>query len=183
VNHYFDTPERGLRSAGAVLRVRETEAPPPHGRPVGTAAPDPVLAFKRGGPAAAERFEAEEHEEPLEREVWERVLRGEMDLRDVDSPVVRRAAALLRSAPVVRLGSVLVRRAGFVLPDGTRIELDESEFEDGTLDWELELEAEDLDRHGAALEDLLRRRRLPRRPQPLTKYQRFLARTGDRELS
>jgi hypothetical protein len=149
-----------------VLRVRESLSP---------AAP-PVLAFKRGGPAADGRFEAEELEEPLDPEAWRRVLQGVTSLADVDSRVVRRAAALAPAPALERLGWVRVRRSAFVLPGGTRIELDESEFEDGSRDWELELEAEDLERHVPALEEAVRRRRLPWRPQTMTKYQRFLVR-------
>ena len=166
VNHYFDTPGRTLRSVGAMLRVRESEETPP------------VVCLKRGGPAAGGTFEAEEDEAPLDPAAWERVLRDGGRLAEPDHPVVRRAAALAGGAPLSRLGSVRLRRSAFELPGGTRIELDESLFEDGTRDWELELEAEDLERHRPALEDLLRRRRLPWRGQTLTKYQRFLARAG-----
>jgi uncharacterized protein YjbK len=161
-NHYFDTSDRALRSKGAMLRIRETE----DGRIVGL---KQAVSIRDG------EFEAAEREAPLEDRDWLRLVRAGGDVGILDHPVVREAFALAGAdvLPYQGVLRVLRKRYAIASPDG--LELDLVSFEDGSQDYELEVETERPESTRPFLKELLESKRIAWREQTLTKYERFLA--------
>lgn len=164
-NHYFDTADRALRSRGAMLRIRETGD--------GCVAGLKQAVAIRGG-----EFEAAEWELPLAERDWQRALRAGGDLGILDHPVIRESFELARSSVLPYQGALRVLRKRYRLSAATLLELDLAVFEDGSQDWELEVETEQPEGVRLFLEDLLDRRRVAWREQTRTKYERFLERRG-----
>ncbi len=165
VNHYFDSGDRALRSRGAMLRIRET-------------AEGCVAGLKQAVSVQGGAFEAAEWELPLPEWDWQRVLRAGGDLGILQHPVVRESFELARASVLPYQGSLRVLRKTYRLSAATALELDLALFEDGSQDWELEVETERPDGLRPFLEDLLDRRGIAWREQTCTKYERFLDRKG-----
>ena len=165
VNHYFDSADHALGSRGAMLRVRET-------------AEGCVAGLKQAVSVQGGAFEAAEWEEPIPNWDWQRVLRASGDLGILQHPVVREGFDLARTSVLPHQGSLRVLRKTFRLSAATVLELDLSLFEDGSQDWEVEVETESPADLRPFLEDLLGRRGILWKEQTATKYERFLDRRG-----
>ncbi len=163
-NHYFDTSDRALRRRGALLRVRESEE-------------GCLAGLKQAVSVQGGTFQAVERELPLTEWDWARVLRAG-DLGILEHPVIRDGFELARSAVLPYQGTLRVQRKIFRLSPATALELDLSCFEDGSQDWELEVETERPEGVRPFVEELLERRGIPTQEQTRTKYERFLERRG-----
>jgi uncharacterized protein YjbK len=164
-NHYFDSGSQSLGSRGAMLRVRET-------------ADGYVAGLKQAVSVHGGAFEAAEWELEIPSWDWQRVLRAGGDLGILEHPVIREGFALARSAVLPYQGSLRVLRKTFRLSAATRLELDLCLFEDGSQDWEIEVETESPADLRPILKELLDRRGVVWREQTRTKYERFLDRRG-----
>lgn len=162
VNHYLDTPGGELSASGrSMMRVRDR----------GTHF---TTTFKYGIQKHEAYYESEETQTELPAELAAALRVGDLPLEvQALAPVRRLFEVFGPQERLVPQGSMRNLRRLFHLSEHDMAELDETVFDDGTVDYELEVETNEPGRVLSILEllgfgDLA--------PQPKTKYARFLER-------
>jgi len=169
VNAFFDTPERTLGANGFSLRVRSENQ---RGRIT-------VKSMVSQTDALSVRNEVEaDIDAGLARDIVD----GEGDLFEVDAEPIRRLKQRFGELSVdqlVRFRNTRQKKK-FRLGDYEYVfEIDKTEFSDGSVDYELEIELRDQGQYDAVIDNLRRIFQslgIPFQRQPQTKFHRALER-------
>lgn len=169
-NHYFSDAEGLLAEQSMMVRVREEKAAAGCGEPDRVVLTVKTRASKRDG-----IFRASEVEALISAETWSAVRTGAKDLTTLE---VEPAAWLLEKGvkgPLEYQGSLMNRRYT-VSYEGVLIEVDQTSFDDGHQDVEIEVEGTDLEPIRESLMSLCEENGIGLFNQTHGKYARFLRR-------
>ncbi len=164
-NYYFDDPERRLALGSSMLRLRWESG-------------KWIWCYKRGVSLEGGYFAAVEVETELNESQAQRLLEG--DSQGLEStPTARELAAQGLEGPWERVGEIANRRQVWEgslvgLKGGERLELDETTFGPGLVEYELEIETADPQGARQVIEGLAARGGWSLEVQRATKYERFL---------
>lgn len=169
-NHYFTDAGGRLSASRTMVRLRE-EFGGPHDRV--------VLTLKRRLSKERGVFVAEEVEEDVPRELWEPVLQGRSTLDQCAPPALQ---TILRDhgLPTLLAQGRLLNRRHVVPLQGFVLEIDQTTFDDGHVDVEIEVETVDVEGARALVETILADAGIESFIQTTGKYARFLARQTPR---
>lgn len=158
-NHYLDT--RDLRLAGGMAMIR-----------LRTSSGGAILTFKRGSELEAGVFRATEVEAPLEGGTVEEILRDPKNLYALPIPPVEAFRSRFGEPDLLWVGVLVNERKRF--RDGRFLaEVDRMVFPDGSEEYEVEVETEDLPAARTWLLEEFERLRVRARPSRLTKLARL----------
>ena len=161
-NVYFDTSERDLLKAGAMLRVREV------GEKI-------IATFKSEATLIDGYLQCREQESPLTPMQWKEVLEGKTPLENVDVATIDAARKCApQGVGFEVLGVVLNTRRVYRLPSGYDMELDRTELPGGRIDVEVEIETDRPEIVRAEVEGILKTYEIAWSHQNKPKYARFL---------
>lgn len=163
VNYYLDSKDRQVARSRSMVRIRDE-----NGRA--------VLTYKRQLAHRSGYLECEEHEEEVPAGWVAELQQGHVPEELWIREPLRRLAQDLGSCGLGLVGTITNERGCYPLAGGEVAELDRTEFSDGGVDFELEVETERPEQVGQIVRELFQRAGAPLRPQPLTKYRRFLDR-------
>jgi uncharacterized protein YjbK len=169
-NHYMVCPEKRTSEAKVMVRLRVEER-----GDVTTA----CLTLKRRVRAQDGVFLSWELEEAMAMEQARAVLDGHRDLMEVDHEGTRWLAQELNVRSLDRQGS-LTNVRHVVDFEGYVLEVDRSEFPDGSVDVEIEVETDDPAGARIAVVSLTTDEGIALFEQTLGKYTRYLQRGGQR---
>lgn len=162
VNCFLDTVNRDVQRSGkSVLRVREQEG-------------QSIVTFKLGRSQREGYFQAEEIESEVSAELAALLRRGELPVEALELAPFRRLVEVFGAQErLVPQGSMRNLRRVFPLIEQDEVELDETTFPDGSVDFEVEVETS---QPGKVLQALAVLGFGDLEPQEKTKYARFLER-------
>ncbi len=173
-NHYLCALDGSLAASKTMARVRSQ-------RRTDSSASDPwiVLTVKRRrSPADDGLFIAQEHEERVAHDVWQR-FKDQEDAEWVGSgPASSEVHAVCGPSGRLRVFGVMTNLRTVVQVEGFTLEIDRTSFPDGSVDTEVEVETDDPDGARVLLARLARDAGVSMTPQSLGKYARFLQRTA-----
>jgi uncharacterized protein YjbK len=170
-NHYLDDAERSLRKAGVMLRAREIWFPP--GTPVGK--PPVTFTAKRRTSSDGAVFSSVERSQVIALEAWQDLARQPTII--AKGPLFNWLRGEVPFGPLTRIGHTVTTRQK-VPTGGFMLELDTTEYPDGSSDLELECETASPALARAHIEGLLTHLRVAFAPSTEGKYARFLRRGG-----
>ncbi len=168
-NTYWDLPGRPLSAAGVLVRLRLEERA--RGARAFVTVKDAAVRSAGG------LFEAPEDEEEVPVAAAREVLAGARGLASLGTGVLARLAR--RQGALDRLeqwGAMKNLRRRYRLAGDLVVELDRTEFPDGGVEWEIELESAEVAAAARALSALLGRAGVVAQPQTLTKSERLARR-------
>lgn len=175
-NHYFvDAGAAGGDTPYAMVRVRESFRVDGDG--VRRRVAITLTVKRRRQQPGSGLFVAEEHEQPVAPELWAAVGRGEATVDEAQGP----ALAWLRSqGPLgtLRLQGAMRNRRHVVTVDGFTLEVDRTEFPDGSVDAEVEVETEDAEGAREVVMRVAGAAGVALVEQTKTKYARFVERSA-----
>ncbi len=168
-NHYFTDCEGELSKAKTMVRFREQGSDDMNAGQV-------ILTVKRRVAKEAGVFRAEESEEEVDTSVWEEILSGRRNLDELESPALQ---GLRRSgiSGAWRSQGCLVNKRHVVPLEGFVLEIDQTTFDDGHIDVEVEVETEDIEGAKRLLTRIGKEYGIVFFDQTYGKYSRFLSRT------
>ncbi|MCU0722032.1 MAG: CYTH domain-containing protein [Planctomycetes bacterium] len=162
VNHYFTGDRGGVLGRGeALLRLRVTPS-------------KAVLTFKDGLRKQGALYRCREIEDEVSPGERDGLLEGRLHPLELDREASRVAAGALGPGRLRVAGASETERTEFAFRDGETLLLDRTRFPGGLEDYEIELETADPAGAEAALHALFGRLGIEARPQPRTKFARFL---------
>ena len=170
-NHYFTDVRGRLRQAKTMVRLREEVSS-------GFAKGDQLralLTIKRRVAKDAGVFRAEEIEERIDIGLWRDIQRGLKSLDDLDFPALHELKATF-DVDVWQQQGTLMNRRHVVLVEGFVLEIDQTTFDDGHVDVEVEVETEDIEGAKALLTRVGHASSIDFFEQTQGKYSRFLKR-------
>lgn len=172
-NHYLTDPDGTLAKGRVMLRVRERwEVVGAERRLI-----DAVMTAKRKRSDEHGIFVADEHEHAVELKAWRAFTAGEGTMEALEGPALAWARGEVGLKALAVQGAMTNRR--HVVPwGGFTLEVDRTEYPDGTVDAEIEVETDDGEGARGLIETMAREAEVELTPQALTKYERFLARGG-----
>jgi len=175
-NHYFvaDQP-MDADTPPAMVRVRESYRVSAGGELTREAIT--LTVKRRTKEADSGLFVAEEHEQPVPPDFWAAVGRGEATVDEADGPALAWLRGQGRLGTLRRQGAMRNRRH-VVAFDGFTLEVDRTEFPDGSVDAEVEVETDDPEGARAVVTRAAEAAGVALREQTMTKYNRFLSRGG-----
>ena len=169
VNHYYDYPDRRLREAGIMLRIRVEHPDGGAGRA--------RLTMKQGARKdGAGLFDVAESEIELPLAEVESVLAGETTLVSLGTSILSRIADRFGDlAPLVKWGTLENLRSVHPIGDGLEIELDQATYPDGTVLHEVELESDRPEVARRRVIEILEAARVAYSPSQFSKSERLAA--------
>lgn len=172
-NHYLTDPDGTLTKGRVMLRVRERwEVVDAERRLI-----DAVMTAKRKRSDAHGIFVADEHEHAVELKAWRAFTAGEGTMEGLEGAALAWVRGEVGLKALAVQGAMTNRR--HVVPwAGLTLEVDRTEYPDGTVDAEIEVETDDPEAARGLLDRLAHDAEVALTPQSLTKYERFLARGG-----
>ncbi len=169
-NHYYADPTGVLSRRRIMVRVREEKAA------AGCGEPDRVLLTVKERTAVEDGiFRANEREAELTPKLWAAVRGGHMDVLELEVA----PATWLRSegfTGTLEYQGGLVNRRHRVVYQGYTLEIDQTSFDDGAEDVEIEVEGTRLEPIRQALMELCQAHDIELFTQTRGKYARFLSR-------
>lgn len=174
-NHYFvdDTRAAGATSLAAMVRVRETW----RATAGGLVRDEITLTVKRRRQAEGGVFVSDEHEQPLDAALWAAIRVGTAPLDEIAGPAMAWLRAQGPTGPLRLQGAMKNRRHLIALHDFA-LEVDRTEYPDGTVDAEVEVETGDPEAARVVVERAAAAAAIRLVPQTLGKYARFLTHGG-----
>ncbi len=133
-----------------------------------------AVAYKRRRQQINGFFCAEEFEAELDRQITDEILNGTKNLSDVGARPVEEALMDFGAVKFQHLGFIINKRIDIVFY-GNVISIDKVNFQDGSCDYELEMEIEDTSNNASAfLSHIFQEAHIVATPQTETKFDRFL---------
>lgn len=167
-NHYFDLPDRALRAAGVMLRLRI--------EPKGARITVKEKAVRDG----AGLFDVAETEETVDREAAEAVAGGNARFADLGGTIVESLSARFGDIlELARWGTLTNRRSVHPLDSGFTLEVDRAVYPDGTVLHEVECESEDPNGARSEIERRLAAIGVVCRPSTASKAERLARSAGE----
>ena len=169
-NHYYADAAGGLQGKRIMVRIREEKAA------AGCGEPDRVLLTVKERTARVNGvFSAQEHETTIDAAVWAEVRSGQRELSTLELAPLLWLQEQGGAGPLLHQGSLMNRRHR-VSYRGYTLEIDETTFDDDSVDVEIEVETRAVEDVRAALTALCEENGITIFSQTRGKYARFLSR-------